>query len=61
MWAPWTEGRTSGRLRRGGGLRFRGLTSLDAAGRPVISGGPYLTAWRRDADGHWKIVRNIAF
>jgi len=37
------------------------LTSLDEAGKPVRSGGPYLTAWRRDADGRWKIVRNIAF
>ena len=37
------------------------LTSLDEAGKPVTSGGPYLTAWRRDPLGHWKIVRNIAF
>ena len=37
------------------------LSSLDEAGKPVKGGGAYLTAWRRDAEGHWKIVRNIAF
>jgi uncharacterized protein (TIGR02246 family) len=32
-----------------------------AAGPPVRSGGTYLTVWDREADGHWRIVRNLAF
>jgi len=28
---------------------------------PVRSGGNYLTVWERQADGHWRIVRNMAF
>ena len=28
---------------------------------PVRSGGSYLTVWERQADGHWRIVRNLAF
>lgn len=31
------------------------------AGTPVRSGGTYLTVWEREADGHWRIVRNLAF
>lgn len=31
------------------------------AGPPVRSGGTYLTIWDREADGHWRIVRNLAF
>jgi uncharacterized protein (TIGR02246 family) len=27
---------------------------------PVRSGGSYLTVWERQADGHWRIVRNLA-
>lgn len=30
-------------------------------GPPVRSGGTYLTIWERGADGHWRIVRNLAF
>ncbi|MEO7966466.1 MAG: DUF4440 domain-containing protein [Gemmatimonadaceae bacterium] len=30
----------------------------DAA--PVRSGGRYLTVWKREADGHWRIVRNLS-
>jgi uncharacterized protein (TIGR02246 family) len=26
----------------------------------VRSGGPYLTVWQREADGHWRISRNLA-
>ncbi|HEX6533507.1 MAG TPA: DUF4440 domain-containing protein [Gemmatimonadaceae bacterium] len=33
-----------------------------AAGGPSVrSGGAYLTVWRRERDGHWRIVRNLAF
>lgn len=28
---------------------------------PARSGGTYLTVWQREADGHWRIVRNLAF
>ena len=28
---------------------------------PVRSGGNYLTVWEHQADGHWRIVRNLAF
>ena len=28
---------------------------------PGHSGGTYLTVWQREADGHWRIVRNLAF
>lgn len=31
------------------------------AGPPVRSGGTYLTVWDREADGRWRIVRNLAF
>ncbi|HEY9427027.1 MAG TPA: SgcJ/EcaC family oxidoreductase [Gemmatimonadaceae bacterium] len=31
------------------------------AGPPARSGGTYLTVWDREADGHWRIVRNLAF
>lgn len=30
-------------------------------GPPVRSGGTYLTVWDLEADGHWRIVRNLAF
>ena len=33
-----------------------------AAGQPPgRSGGSYLTVWRRESDGHWRITRNLAF
>jgi ketosteroid isomerase-like protein len=32
-----------------------------AGGPAVRSGGTYLTIWQRDADGHWRIHRNLAF
>ena len=28
---------------------------------PTRSGGTYLTVWQRETDGHWRIVRNLAF
>lgn len=30
-------------------------------GKPVASGGPYLTVWQRQAGGDWKILRNLIF
>lgn len=30
-------------------------------GPPVRSSGSYVTIWERQADGHWRIVRNLAF
>ena len=30
-------------------------------GPPGRSGGTYLTVWQREADGHWRIARNLAF
>jgi uncharacterized protein (TIGR02246 family) len=32
-----------------------------AGAPPVRSGGSYVTIWERQADGHWQIVRNMAF
>ncbi|WP_293377280.1 SgcJ/EcaC family oxidoreductase [Phenylobacterium sp.] len=38
-----------------------GATTLDPSGRKITSDGPYLTVWKRGADGSWKIVRNLVF
>jgi uncharacterized protein (TIGR02246 family) len=38
-----------------------GLTYADASGRTHTSSGPYLTVWKRDGAGDWKIIRNLAF
>ena len=32
-----------------------------AGAPPVKSGGSYVTVWERQPDGHWQIVRNMAF
>jgi len=37
------------------------LESERAGGPSVRSGGTYLTLWEREADGHWRITRNLAF
>ena len=37
------------------------LESEHAGAPPVRSGGSYVTIWERQADGHWRIVRNMAF
>lgn len=36
------------------------MAAATPGGPPVKSGGGYLTVWRREADGHWRITRNIA-
>jgi uncharacterized protein (TIGR02246 family) len=28
---------------------------------PTKHGGPYFTVWKRGDDGHWRIIRNLAF
>jgi uncharacterized protein (TIGR02246 family) len=38
-----------------------GLTVRDADGQTHSTSGPYLTVWKRDAAGQWRIVRNLAF
>jgi ketosteroid isomerase-like protein len=30
--------------------------SKDANGNPVLTGGRYITMWRKEADGNWKVV-----
>ena len=42
----------------------RGWIEMEAerpSAPPVRSGGSYLTIWERQADGHWRIVRNLSF
>ncbi len=38
-----------------------GMTFTDTSGVTHTSNGPYLTVWRRDSDGVWRIVRNLVF
>jgi len=38
-----------------------GTTSVGAAGRKTTSAGPYVTVWKKGADGRWAIVRNLVF
>jgi uncharacterized protein (TIGR02246 family) len=38
-----------------------GATTVDVAGRRATTDGPYLTVWRRDAGGAWRIIRNLVF
>jgi uncharacterized protein (TIGR02246 family) len=28
-------------------------------GKPVTGGGPYLTVWKKQSDGDWRILRNV--
>ena len=36
-------------------------TSVDAAGKRATGAGPYMTVWKKGADGRWAIVRNLTF
>jgi uncharacterized protein (TIGR02246 family) len=38
-----------------------GATTVNKEGRRSTTDGPYLTAWKRMADGRWAIVRNLVF
>lgn len=38
-----------------------GATTVGSDGKPVTREGAYLTVWKRQADGAWRIVRNMAF
>ncbi len=38
-----------------------GATTVDQAGKRSVSNGPFLTVWKKGADGAWRIVRNLVF
>lgn len=38
-----------------------GLTSTDDSGKTRTAAGPYMTVWKRDGSGQWKIIRNLVF
>lgn len=38
-----------------------GATTVDVAGKRTTSDGPFLTVWKREPDGAWRIVRNLVF
>ena len=38
-----------------------GLTSTDDTGKTRTAAGPYMTVWKRDGSGQWKIIRNLVF
>ena len=38
-----------------------GMTFTDTSGATHTSRGPYLTVWRREPDGAWRIIRNLVF
>jgi len=38
-----------------------GSTVIDAAGKTSSREAPYMTVWKRGANGRWAIVRNLAF
>ena len=38
-----------------------GMTFTDTSGTTHKSNGPYLTVWRRESDGAWRIIRNLVF
>jgi uncharacterized protein (TIGR02246 family) len=38
-----------------------GMTYTDTAGATHSARGPYLTVWRKESDGAWRIIRNLVF
>ena len=36
-----------------------GEVTVSKDGKPATNGGPYLTVWRKQTDGDWKILRNV--
>jgi uncharacterized protein (TIGR02246 family) len=38
-----------------------GMTYTDTAGTAHNARGPYLTVWRKESDGAWRIIRNLVF
>jgi ketosteroid isomerase-like protein len=34
-------------------------TTRDAAGKPVIDRGKYVTIWKKQADGSWKVIADV--
>jgi uncharacterized protein (TIGR02246 family) len=38
-----------------------GATTVDRTGRKATTDGPFLTVWKKGADGAWRIVRNLVF
>ena len=38
-----------------------GTTSVDPSGKRATAAGPYMTVWKKGADGRWAIVRNLVF
>jgi uncharacterized protein (TIGR02246 family) len=59
------EMRAAGAASGGPGLRYEwGVARYvvrEPSGITTRRGGPYLSVWRRDAAGRWRIVRNVAF
>jgi ketosteroid isomerase-like protein len=37
------------------------MVARAADGTEATRGGPYLTVWKRGADGSWRIIRNLVF
>jgi uncharacterized protein (TIGR02246 family) len=38
-----------------------GMTFTDTTGATHTTRGPYLTVWRKEPDGAWRIIRNLVF
>lgn len=38
-----------------------GMSYTDTAGTTHNARGPYLTVWRKESDGAWRIIRNLVF